>query len=176
MLATTAGSLSAIANFAVLLLIVLYIYALCGLTLFGGEMVDDEGEIPRANFNSVLDSITTVFMVMTRENWQVNAHPKRWRVGGVDRVASSLCCCPCFSCGALLLNPAVHGSNTAFLLTKTPPALAVLQETLYIGMRYSGWRAVPFFLTLIFITNYVLLSLFIGTLLEVMTARRLRTR
>eukprot|EP01052_Picozoa_sp_SAG31_P016161 SAG31_NODE_1061_length_10108_cov_5.521930_3_plen_160_part_00 len=64
MIATTGSSLTAIANFAVLLLIVLYIYALCGLTLFGGQMVDDVGETPRANFDSLLDSITTVFIVM----------------------------------------------------------------------------------------------------------------
>ena len=39
MMATTAGSLQAIRDFAILLMIMLYIYALTGLTLFGGPIL-----------------------------------------------------------------------------------------------------------------------------------------
>ena len=108
-LATTAGSVAAIVNFAVLLFVVLYIYALCGMMVFGGHMQDGNGDNMRPNFDSLLDSITAVFIVLTRENWQ---------------------------------------------------------ELLYTGMRHSDWRAVLYFVSLIVTTNYVLLSLFIGTLLE----------
>ena len=109
MMATTAGSLQAIRDFAILLMIMLYIYALTGLTLFGGSMRTPDGEIPRTNFDDLLWSFTTVFVVMTRENWQ-----------------------------------------------------AVLYDSMYA----NGELTAVYFISLIVLTNYVLLALFIGTLLE----------
>ena len=67
---TTAGSITAIRDFAILLILMLYIYALTGLTMFGGQMRTEDGDVPRTNFDNLLWSFATVFIVMTRENWQ----------------------------------------------------------------------------------------------------------
>ena len=109
MMATTAGSIQAIRDFAILLIIMLYMYALTGLTLFGGQMFHEDGDVPRTNFDDLLWSFTTVFVVMTRENWQA---------------------------------------------------------VLYDGMDSAGAYSAIYFCSLVVLTNYILLALFIGTLLE----------
>lgn len=108
MIATTAGSMSAIANFAVLLMLLLYIFALVGMQMFGGKLEID-GETARPHFDNLIWSFTSVFLVMTRENWQ-----------------------------------------------------ALLYDTMYA----SGPIAFLYYYTLIISTSYVLLALFVGTLLE----------
>jgi hypothetical protein len=112
MINTTAGSLKAIGDFAILLFIMLYIYALVGLHIFGGKITEEGvagAPSPRANFDTLLWSFTTVFMVMTRENWQ---------------------------------------------------------SAMFDAMHSAGTESVVYFVSLIVLTNYILLSLFIGTLLE----------
>ena len=108
MMATTAGSMAAIANFAVLLLLLLYIFALVGMQMFGGGLVI-EGETARPHFDNLIWSFVSVFLVMTRENWQA------------------------------LLYDTMHATQPAALL---------------------------YYYVLIITTNYVLLALFVGTLLE----------
>lgn len=108
MIATTAGSMSAIANFAVLLLLLLYIFALVGMQMFGGKL-EIEGETARPHFDNLIWSFTSVFLVMTRENWQ-----------------------------------------------------ALLYDTMYA----TGPAAVLYYYALIISTSYILLALFVGTLLE----------
>ena len=108
MIATTAGSMSAIANFGVLLMLLLYIFALVGMQMFGGGL-EIEGETGRPNFDNLIWSFVSVFLVMTRENWQA------------------------------LLYDTMHASGTASVL---------------------------YYYALIISTNYILLALFVGTLLE----------
>lgn len=109
MMKTTAGSMTAIRDFAILLILMLYIYALTGLTLFGGQMHTEDGDVPRTNFDNLLWSFATVFVVMTRENWQA---------------------------------------------------------VLFDAMSSAGAASCFYFITLVILTNYILLALFIGTLLE----------
>ena len=109
MMRTTAGSIEAIRDFAILLVLMLYIYALTGLTLFGGKIFWEDGETPRTNFDNLLWSFTTVFVVMTRENWQA---------------------------------------------------------VLFDAMHSAGAASCIYFISLVILTNYILLALFIGTLLE----------
>merc|ERR1740130_2614538 len=71
-MATTVGSLVAIANFFFLLMLMLYIFALVGMQMFGGKVDISNGDLmsPRTNFDSMQWSFMTVFLIMTRENWQ----------------------------------------------------------------------------------------------------------
>ena len=69
----------------------------------------EDGDVPRTNFDDLLWSFTTVFVVMTRENWQA---------------------------------------------------------VLYDGMNSAGAASAIYFVSLVILTNYILLALFIGTLLE----------
>ena len=108
MIATTAGSMAAIANFGVLLMLLLYIFALVGMQMFGGGL-EIEGETARPHFDNLIWSFVSVFLVMTRENWQ-----------------------------------------------------ALLYDTMYA----SSPLALVYYYALIITTNYILLALFVGTLLE----------
>ncbi|DAZ92554.1 TPA: hypothetical protein N0F65_012784 [Lagenidium giganteum] len=76
-------SVLSIGNFAVLLFIFIYIYALIGLEFFGNTMHFDSegyaindvsadfftGYVPRANFDTFLVSFVTVFQIITLDNW-----------------------------------------------------------------------------------------------------------
>lgn len=40
-----------------------------GLQLFGGKLYDDEGVVPRANFDSFDTALLTTFQILTLDNW-----------------------------------------------------------------------------------------------------------
>ena len=110
MIETAIASLKAVMNFGVLLLLLLYIFALLGMNLFGGKLFDDDGEVPRANYDTFIAAFISVFQVSTRENWH---------------------------------------------------------QMLYSAMRnVSPGVAVAYYVTLLILTNYILLALFMGTLLQ----------
>jgi Ca2+-binding EF-hand superfamily protein len=109
---TAIASMQAVANFGVLLLLIMYIYALLGMNLFGGKLLDHDGvETPRGNFDSILSAMIAVFQVATRENWYVH------------------------------MFAAMRSEAGSFV-------------------------AVTYFISLLILTNYILLALFMGTLLE----------
>ena len=56
-------------SFMVLLFVFMYIFALVGMQIFGGKLVDDEGISVRHNFDSISWAMMTVFQVLTGENW-----------------------------------------------------------------------------------------------------------
>ena len=68
---------------AVLSLLFLFVYSLIGKQFFYGDMVDLDGEVTRYNFNSTMDSMITMFIVLSGENWNyvmetvVYAHPDK---------------------------------------------------------------------------------------------------
>src|SRR3546814_602864 len=78
-----AKSASEIWNFGLLLFIFVYTYALLGMSLFANRLrFDEEGypialgsdhwadaEVPRSNFDTFDLAFTTVFQVLTGENW-----------------------------------------------------------------------------------------------------------
>ena len=65
---TTAESLG---NFSLIVLLVIFIYALLGMQIFGGKFAFGEDGIdhPRTNFDTLLDAIMTVFQILTGEDW-----------------------------------------------------------------------------------------------------------
>jgi len=83
LLKTIISSLSAISNLAVLSLLFLFVYSLIGKQFFYGQMVDLKGEVTRYHFNSTVDSMITMFIVLTGENWNyvmttvINAYPEK---------------------------------------------------------------------------------------------------
>ncbi|KAG2529910.1 hypothetical protein BBO99_00000965 [Phytophthora kernoviae] len=78
-----ARAVASITNFAVLLFLFIYIYALIGVQFFGNTMRFDvdgyptpftlegfwDGTVPRNNFDTLLWAVVTVFQVITGENW-----------------------------------------------------------------------------------------------------------
>lgn len=52
-----------------LMFLFIFIYALLGMSLFGGKFNYDDG-VPRGNYDSFPIAIITVFQVLTMENWQ----------------------------------------------------------------------------------------------------------
>jgi hypothetical protein len=66
-----------VSYFTLLLLIVIFIYTLLGMELFANLAKFDEngnvdmvnGTSPLANFDTFLDSFTTVFIVLTNDIW-----------------------------------------------------------------------------------------------------------
>eukprot|EP01052_Picozoa_sp_SAG31_P001829 SAG31_NODE_61_length_29286_cov_444.645973_22_plen_740_part_01 len=111
MLETAVASVVAVANFGILLLLLMYIYALLGMNFFGGKLKENDGLSPRGNFDTLFGSFITVFQVATRENWQVHLYNAMGSSAGVA-------------------------------------------------------TAVVYFVSLLILTNYILLALFMGTLLE----------
>lgn len=69
LLKTIISSMSSTINLAVLSLLFLFVYSLIGKQYFHGDMEDLEGEITRYHFNTTLDSMITMFIVLTGENW-----------------------------------------------------------------------------------------------------------
>jgi voltage-dependent calcium channel L type alpha-1D len=68
LLAAIAATLLAISNFVVLLLLFMIVVALLGMELFAYRVRID-GKYPRENFNTFYDSMITIFVLLTNENW-----------------------------------------------------------------------------------------------------------
>lgn len=72
-------TLKDVRNFAVLMMIFMFIYTLLGMELYAykvifsdrekTEVASELGAFPRANFNTFLRGITTVFIVFIGEDW-----------------------------------------------------------------------------------------------------------
>lgn len=61
--------MGAISNLAVLSLLFMFVYSLIGKQFFYGEMMDEDGLVSRYHFNTTTDSLITMFIVLTGENW-----------------------------------------------------------------------------------------------------------
>eukprot|EP00644_Phytophthora_capsici_P000129 jgi/Phyca11/539928/estExt2_Genewise1Plus.C_PHYCAscaffold_40231 len=96
LLTTMMSTLREVGNFSVLFLLFLYIYALIGMQTFAnqfrfdkyGYRVDrsqDAEYIPRANFDTMLWSVVTVFQILTGENWN-GVMMDGWRSSGWSAV------------------------------------------------------------------------------------------
>eukprot|EP00762_Andalucia_godoyi_P001647 ANDGO_07082.mRNA.1 Sodium channel protein 60E len=63
-------SMSSVLYFTITFFLFIFIYVILGMQLYGGKLLPtDDGSIPRANFNTFLYGFTTVFQVLTGENW-----------------------------------------------------------------------------------------------------------
>lgn len=74
LLVTIVRSVVDVANASVVLLIVLFIFVLMGMQLFGGRFTieafdGNEDDLPRAHFDNFWWAFVTVFQVLTGENW-----------------------------------------------------------------------------------------------------------
>jgi voltage-dependent calcium channel L type alpha-1D len=83
LLETIARAASEVQNFAILLILFVFIYALIGMQLFASRLHFDESgahvaitdpnyeksTVPRSNFDDIGHALTTVFQVLTGENW-----------------------------------------------------------------------------------------------------------
>ncbi|KAL3673207.1 hypothetical protein V7S43_000930 [Phytophthora oleae] len=96
LLTTMISTLQEVGNFSVLFLLFLYIYALIGMQTFANQFrfdkygypVDrsqDAEYIPRANFDTMLWSVVTVFQILTGENWN-GVMMDGWRSSGWSSV------------------------------------------------------------------------------------------
>lgn len=63
------SSAKAISNLLVFILFALFIFAILGLQLFAGQVFDEDGELPRSNFDTFPVAVLTLFQVMTGEDW-----------------------------------------------------------------------------------------------------------
>lgn len=63
------NAVKSIAYLGLLTLIFMFIFTLLGKQLFKGKLLDDKGEIPRANFETLFWSFVTVFEILTGEGW-----------------------------------------------------------------------------------------------------------
>ena len=62
-------------NFLIVLTVIMVIYALVGMEIFGGKyMFHGLDPLPRNNFNSLFWALITVFQVLTGENWNDVMH------------------------------------------------------------------------------------------------------
>jgi voltage-dependent calcium channel L type alpha-1D len=71
LLVTIARSVAEVATASVVLLIIMFIFVLMGMQLFGGQLGAEkfDGSPPRANFDNLWWAFVTVFQVLTGENW-----------------------------------------------------------------------------------------------------------
>lgn len=79
LISTVISIIPAVANASLILGVVMFIFSLLGMQLFGGsyDAAVSAGildEVPRANFNNLWWSWVTVFWVMTNENWNDVLH------------------------------------------------------------------------------------------------------
>jgi hypothetical protein len=64
-----ANSLSSIVYVSILLLLFIVIYSILGMQFFQHKLSDDEGNLPRNNFDSFHWAFVSIFQVLAGENW-----------------------------------------------------------------------------------------------------------
>lgn len=69
LLETVLNSFSSIANLGLLMCLLVFIYALIGMQFLSGEIPDNEDMSFRFNFNTFGNSLITIFVLLTAENW-----------------------------------------------------------------------------------------------------------
>ena len=70
-------TLTTIGDYVILLLLFIYVFALLGMSFFAGAVKYDDndkldlvnGKPPRANFDSILWAVITIFEVLMGESW-----------------------------------------------------------------------------------------------------------
>ena len=70
-IAVMIATLSGVMSFLVLLFLYMFIFAVLGMFLFGNTFDFEPGVTERLNFDTFLWAITTVFVVLTQEDWNM---------------------------------------------------------------------------------------------------------
>ncbi|CAB0032233.1 unnamed protein product [Trichogramma brassicae] len=85
LVASLLNSIQSIASLLLLLFLFIVIFALLGMQVFGGKFnFSAEEDKPRANFDTFLQSLLTVFQILTGEDWNVVMYTGIRAYGGVD--------------------------------------------------------------------------------------------
>eukprot|EP00736_Rhodelphis_marinus_P010022 Rmarinus@m.20403 len=77
-------SMGALAHFMCLMLLFIFIYALIGMNIYGGQFyqsLDDDGHrvgVPRENYDDFLGSFESIFVIVTGENWNEQMYWGLW--------------------------------------------------------------------------------------------------
>ena len=87
-------TVSTIGNYVVLLILFIYVYALLGMQFFAGRLkfnkesglYDENGEVPRANFDSLLWACMTIFQILMGDNWNAIMYDCIRTVGAVASI------------------------------------------------------------------------------------------
>jgi hypothetical protein len=69
LLTTVLASLGAITNLGFLTILYLFIFALLAKQFFDKDMINEDGEVSRYSFRTTIDSLITIFIILTGENW-----------------------------------------------------------------------------------------------------------
>lgn len=69
LLQTVLSSFSSIANLGLLMFLLIFIYSLIGMQFFSGDIPDNPENSFRFNFNTFGNSLITIFVLLTAENW-----------------------------------------------------------------------------------------------------------
>lgn len=64
-------TLNSIAYLLLLMILIMFIYALLGVQFFRNKFVDENGNTARANFDNLYWGSITVFQILTGENWNI---------------------------------------------------------------------------------------------------------
>jgi hypothetical protein len=91
LLDSIAYTIGNIGNYAILLGLFIYVYSLLGMQFFAGKLTfnqegffDENGEVPRANFDTIYWSAITVFEVLIGDNWNEVMYNCILSLGGVS--------------------------------------------------------------------------------------------
>jgi len=143
-------SLPALINIGGLLLLLLYVYAILGINLFGA--VKRSGMVDNfANFNNVSSSLLTLLRIATGENWHELLY-------GLTRHRSMKYLC--------IYDPTYEDYELATKEFRSDPANKNIDDGLGITVGCGSQSAYLYFITFIIIVKLVFLNLFIAIILQ----------
>ncbi|XP_055631874.1 muscle calcium channel subunit alpha-1 isoform X2 [Toxorhynchites rutilus septentrionalis] len=106
LVASLLNSIQSIASLLLLLFLFIVIFALLGMQVFGGKFnFNSEVDKPRSNFDSFVQSLLTVFQILTGEDWNAVMYDGIQAYGGVASIGilASIYFIILFICGNYIL-------------------------------------------------------------------------
>ncbi|XP_062707905.1 muscle calcium channel subunit alpha-1 isoform X1 [Aedes albopictus] len=106
LVASLLNSIQSIASLLLLLFLFIVIFALLGMQVFGGKFnFNREADKPRSNFDSFVQSLLTVFQILTGEDWNAVMYDGIQAYGGVASIGilASIYFIILFICGNYIL-------------------------------------------------------------------------
>ncbi|XP_037087446.1 LOW QUALITY PROTEIN: voltage-dependent calcium channel type D subunit alpha-1-like [Pollicipes pollicipes] len=92
LVASLLNSIQSIASLLLLLFLFIVIFALLGMQVFGGKFnFDSTAAKPRSNFDSFVQSLLTVFQILTGEDWNLVMYHGIQAYGGVGGFGALAC-------------------------------------------------------------------------------------
>uniref|UniRef100_A0A5S6R1F3 Voltage-dependent L-type calcium channel subunit alpha n=1 Tax=Trichuris muris TaxID=70415 RepID=A0A5S6R1F3_TRIMR len=93
LVASLLNSLRSIASLLLLLFLFIVIFALLGMQVFGGKFntINPHANKPRANFDTVVQALLTVFQILTGEDWNAVMYNGIEAFGGVHSIGVVVC-------------------------------------------------------------------------------------